>query len=109
MATPTKIRATPRVTRHNPYPSDDLRKYKIPGGFQYIMQATHTTNGGYVDKVDMTIKATKAGSLIRAFSSSGIHGALGDNGQNYKNIAFFVSQMATGHFPLKRIFGCGLE
>ena len=82
MATPTKIRATPRVTRHNPYPSDDLRKYKIPGGFQYIMQATHTTNGGYVDKVDMTIKATKAGSLIRAFSSSGIHGALGDNGQN---------------------------
>jgi hypothetical protein len=92
---------------HNP--SDDLRPYKIPGGYQYIMQVTHTTKGGYVDKVDMYIKATKTGSLIRAFSSSGIHGALGDHGQNYKNIAFFVSKLATGHFPLKPVFGCGLE
>lgn len=99
---------------HNP--ADDLRPYKIPGGYQFILQATHTTTGGYVDKIDFWFKpgpgANPTGSLVRAFSSSGIHGALGDNGQNYKSIAFLVEKRgaAAGTLPvvLKPVFGCGM-
>jgi len=67
----------------------DLIQFGSPFGFDYIGQAYHTTSGPahYVDTVNFWIKTGKAGySTLRAFSTSQIAGALGDNGQNYKNI-----------------------
>jgi len=75
----------------------DLRALKIPSGEQFIGQVHHKTSGPkhYVDVIDFNIRAAQCkegvvcngeGSVIKAFSLSLIGGALGDNGQNYKNI-----------------------
>jgi len=67
----------------------DLIQFGSPFGFDYIGQVHHTTSGPahYVDTVNFNIKTGKSGhSTLRAFSTSQIAGALGDNGQNYKNI-----------------------
>merc|ERR1711879_575700 len=75
----------------------DLRPFKIPSGEQFIGQVHHMTSGPkhYNDTINFNIKpqlckgaycATGEGSIIKAFSTSLIAGALGDNGQNYKNI-----------------------
>ena len=67
-----------------------------PHGFDYIGQVFHTTSGPahYVDTINFNIKdglkpwtpLEPTYALVRAFSTSQIGGALGDNGQNYKNI-----------------------
>mmetsp|Transcript_1316 Transcript_1316/g.2805 ORF Transcript_1316/g.2805 Transcript_1316/m.2805 type:complete len:182 (+) Transcript_1316:47-592(+) len=64
----------------------DLRPFKT--GVDFIGQVHHMTSGPkhYVDTIDFTITAAKTGSVVKAFSISLIGGALGDNGQNYKNI-----------------------
>lgn len=74
----------------------DLRAFKIPGGEQFIGQAHHMA-GRYTDVVNFNIRpeVNGPGSVIKAFSLSLIAGALGDNGQNYKNILMAMK----GAFP----------
>lgn len=88
---------------HNP--SDDLRPYNLT--WKFIFQGTHKTIGGYVDKINFNIKETlQKGSTVTMFSSSGIHGALGDNGQNYKSLAFLSKDL--GWSPKFFVIqGCG--
>jgi len=75
----------------------DLRAFKIPSGEQFIGQVHHKTSGPkhYEDVINFNIRPKQCaqgvecngeGSIIKAFSLSLIGGALGDNGQNYKNI-----------------------
>jgi len=75
----------------------DLRPFKVPSGQQFIGQAHHEASGPkhYNDTVNFNIRPQQCshgqecngqGSIIVAFSTSQIGGALGDNGQNYKNI-----------------------
>merc|ERR1740117_1392708 len=89
-------------------PGDDLTPYGIP--WQYVFQGTHKTTGGYVDTIDFNIKKDTAGtgSILRASTVSGIHGALGDNGQTYKTIAFIKSYLAPEKEAILTIVhGCG--
>jgi len=85
-------------------PSDDLTPYGIP--WSYIFQGTHTTTGGYVDTLNFNIaKVDASGSAtLRIFSISNIHGALGDNGQNFKNIAYLIEGRST-----EIVYGCGAQ
>jgi len=66
----------------------DLAQFGSPHGFDYIGQVFHTTSGPahYVDTINFNIKQEDPYTVVRAFSTSQIGGALGDNGQNYKNI-----------------------
>jgi hypothetical protein len=75
---------------HNP--GDDLRKYHIPGLFEYVFQGTHTTTGGYKDTLNFWVKGfpPKTTATVRLFSISNIHGALGDHGQNYKTLQYLL-------------------
>merc|ERR1711865_120815 len=89
-------------------PGDDLRKYGIP--WDFIFQGTHTTTGGYVDKIDFNLKPNKAtgGSTMRASTISGIHGALGDNGQTYKNLmAMWANRHGNYSWTASVVHGCG--
>jgi len=62
----------------------------------FIGQARHETIGNFNDTVNFNLIATKKGdTLLHAFSLSLVAGALGDNGQNYKNV---IS-------PMKAAFG----
>ncbi|KAK3232714.1 hypothetical protein CYMTET_56955 [Cymbomonas tetramitiformis] len=86
---------------HNP--SDDLRKYNIT--WKYTMQGQHTTSGGYTDTLNFNVFDSGNGLTgIRAFSVSNIHGALGDNGQNYKTLAYMLRGMFG---ELQIVYGCG--
>merc|ERR1712110_1300352 len=95
----------PDKAGHNP--GDDLTKYPIE--WDYIFQGTHTTTGGYVDTLNFNIGRAPGGMLrdpsvtMRISSVSNIHGALGDNGQNFKNIATFLEGSFGGRF----VHGCG--
>mmetsp|Transcript_15990 Transcript_15990/g.36614 ORF Transcript_15990/g.36614 Transcript_15990/m.36614 type:complete len:182 (+) Transcript_15990:62-607(+) len=64
----------------------DLRPFKT--GVDFIGQVHHMTSGPkhYNDTIDITLTSTAAGTMVKAFSLSLIGGALGDNGQSYKNI-----------------------
>eukprot|EP00948_MAST-09A_sp_MAST-9A-sp1_P002449 g2449.t1 len=89
---------------HNP--GDDLRPFNIPTGVQFIFQGTHTTTGGYVDTIDITI-SEKNGIITSRFGSrSGIHGAYGDGGQNYKTI-FYMLQETLQVEDVDIVYGCG--
>ena len=54
----------------------------------YIGQVHHMTSGPahYNDTIDMTVRSSGDGVIVKLFSLSLIGGALGDAGQNYKNI-----------------------
>ena len=99
----------PDTAGHNP--GDDLTPYGIP--WQYIFQGTHTTAGGYIDTVDFNVKADKTDAstvTLRVGSVSGVHGSLGDNGQNYKTIAFFAKNTFSGSgltYTMQSQWGCG--
>mmetsp|Transcript_34195 Transcript_34195/g.105776 ORF Transcript_34195/g.105776 Transcript_34195/m.105776 type:complete len:178 (-) Transcript_34195:61-594(-) len=64
----------------------DLRPYNVSA--QFIGQAWHTTSGAarYNDTVDMNVASLGDGSIVKFFSLSLVGGALGDAGQNFKNI-----------------------
>jgi len=64
-------------------------------GLPVIGQVHHVTSGPkhYTDTIDFTITATDSGSVIKAFSLSLVGGALGDNGQNYKNIVMALKNV----------------
>jgi len=74
----------------------DLRKYNISAWF--IGQAWHTTKvAHYNDTNNWTVSPgpTDNTAVVRGFSTSQIGGALGDSGQNYKNL----KQIAEAAFP----------
>ena len=48
------------------------------------------TNG---DILNFAIYQTSGASVLRMFSVSRIHGALGDNGQNYKSLSFLAEKI----------------
>lgn len=60
---------------------------------RFLCQATHTTDGPYRFKDTINIKVGAAGpkgTPVNFFSISNVAGALGDAGQNYKNIQLLV-------------------
>jgi len=80
----------------------------------YIGQAHHTTSGPahYVDVVNFLIQqdtSNKHQSFVTIFSTSLIAGALGDGGQNYKNIIMAMQGASIPNWdgPLAISGGCG--
>ena len=76
--------------------------------WRYTTSGFHATSGGYVDQLKFSVGVTSAGSgnaKVRMSSISGINGALGDMGQNYKNLAFLAAGL--GWDPPTVAFGCG--
>lgn len=60
---------------------------------RFLCQATHTTDGHYHFQDTINIKVGAAGAKgtpVSFFSISNVAGALGDAGQNYKNIMLIV-------------------
>ena len=97
----------PDAAGHNP--GDDLTPYGI--AWQYVWQGTHTTTGGYVDTIDFNIKkasddATEE-AVVRVSSRSNIHGALGDNGQNHKNVMSVMNTLRYRSPTPTIVHGCG--
>ena len=93
---------------HNP--GDDCREYH--NGYDFVLQGSHTTTKGFVDTLDFNIKtpSTKGGAItLRAASISGIHGALGDNGQNFKTLSYIVGQLQPqlSKSDVRVVYGCG--
>ncbi|CAE8621678.1 unnamed protein product [Polarella glacialis] len=100
------------VSRGSPNPVDDLRPFKIsqPEEFQFILQGRHSApqyKGENADILDFAIyKTSTGGSVLRMFSLSRIHGALGDAGQNYKTLAYLSHQL-DANSKLTVQHGCG--
>jgi len=70
-------------------PTDDLTPYEGAKPWMYILQGTHQTSGlHYEDTINVAIKQDAGAETVvaRLFSTSEIHGALGDDGQNFKNV-----------------------
>merc|ERR1712166_429434 len=68
----------------------DLKQFGSPLGKDWIGHIYHSTSySGYTDTLNYNIADNKDGtSTIRAFSTPQIGGALGDNGQSYKNLIY---------------------
>merc|ERR1711907_317215 len=78
---------TPQMTAEGTLGFGDLKQFGSPNGVDWIGQVFHQTPKPYTDTIDINIRKEKGGDVvIKAFSLSQIGGALGDNGQNYKNI-----------------------
>ena len=88
---------------------DDQADYPFtfdpPLPWRYTTSATHETTGGYVDELKISVGVTKSGSKVRMSSISAINGALGDYGQNYKNLAYLCDGLGWPEPTTK--FGCG--
>ena len=90
---------------HNP--GDDCREYH--NGYDFVLQGSHTTTSGFVDTLDFNFKtrSAKGGAItLRAASISDIHGALGDNGQNYKTLSYIAGQLVP-QADVRVVYGCG--
>ena len=86
---------------------NDLSAFGVPA--DYIGQAVHTTAlRDYQDTVNLAVRpgAAKGMSVVRAFSISDIGGALGDRGQNYRNLEMLMDSMKPAE-SAQVIFGCG--
>lgn len=97
-------------------PGDDLRQYNI--AYQFILQGRHDCPNFYGENGDVfDISISKAtaedgtiASTLRMFSLSFIHGALGDNGQNYKTLTYFLQNVFEGtgvNYGTTIVHGCG--
>lgn len=92
----------------------DLSPFNItkPEPFKFIAQGRHSApkySGENADILNFAIYADASkGSTVRMFSVSRIHGALGDNGQNYKTLAFLSKKLA-GNVKLAVRHGCGMQ
>jgi len=100
------------VTGGDPNPGDDLRPYNItePKPFKFIFQGRHDApkyKGPNADILDFAIYESGSGSVLRMFSLSRIHGALGDAGQNYKTLSFMAQKLVASKKPVPK-YGCGL-
>uniref|UniRef100_A0A7S1WXY9 Uncharacterized protein n=1 Tax=Alexandrium catenella TaxID=2925 RepID=A0A7S1WXY9_ALECA len=89
------------------HPADDLTAMSMT--WKYIFQGKHTTSGrGYVDTLDFNIRSDSPDScVLRAFSISDIHGALGDAGQNYKTLAYMLKALGVDPAGAALLYGCG--
>ena len=76
-----------------------------PLPWRFTTSATHATSGGYVDALYLSVGETGSGSKVRMSSTSTINGALGDMGQNYKDLAFLCDGLGWSAPTIK--FGCG--
>ena len=76
-----------------------------PLPWRFTTSATHATSGGYVAALYLSVGETGSGSKVRMSSTSTINGALGDMGQNYKNLAFLCDGLGWSAPTIK--FGCG--
>jgi len=98
----------PGAMPHNEHPADDIRQADIP--YKFIVQGTHNSSGRhYIDTLDFTISNSsdsKLPSVLRAFSISDLHGALGDAGQNYKTISYVLSALGADVSSGQVIYGC---
>lgn len=83
----------------------------------YLCQATHTTTGSYHfnDTVNVLVGPTSTAesgavsTVVTLFSVSQVAGALGDAGQNFKNLAMVYEALTTEGeemSPLVSVFGC---
>lgn len=83
----------------------DLRQYNISA--QFIGQLWHSTPSlAFNDTLNLVVYSTS----LNVFSISQIGGALGDQGQNYKNIYTVynaLSPMMVFSAPPAIVFGCG--
>lgn len=95
----------PDAAGHNPTP--DLRPFSV--GYDYLLQAKHKTATGYIDTLNVDLRTLSDGATgVVGFSISDIHGALGDNSQNYKNLAaLFRGAFGVPSSELRVLFGCG--
>jgi hypothetical protein len=95
----------PDAAGHNPTP--DLRPFSV--GYDYLLQAKHKTATGYIDTLNVDLRTLSDGAAgVVGFSISDIHGALGDNSQNYKNLAaLFRGAFGVPSSELRVLFGCG--
>ena len=91
-----KYSTGPDAAGHNP--GDNLTFVPNPFKWDFIFQGTHTTSGGYVDTLNFNIGRPDANgkSTLRIFSISNVHGSLGDNGQNYKNVVSLYGLILEG-------------
>lgn len=94
---------TPQMTAEGTLGFADLRPFNQ--SVDFIGQVHHMTSGPshFNDTIDFTVAPRECvgglpcsaeGSIIRVFSTSLIAGAFGDNGQNYKNIALVMKNIA---------------
>jgi len=80
---------------------------------QFLCQAMHRTAGHYKfqDTINILVAATGAkGTPVSFFSISNIAGALGDAGQNYKNIQLLLEALAARGLATTSMhvtLGCG--
>lgn len=80
---------------------------------QLLCQAGHTTSGEYhfVDTVNVRVGQSEGGrTRVQVFSVSNVAGALGDNGQNHKNVAMLLGALEAAGIAVgdqRRTFGCG--
>ena len=100
------------VTGGDPNPADDKRPKNItkPKGFKFVFQGRHGAgkySGPHADILNFAIYESGTGSVLRMFSLSRIHGALGDRGQNYKTLAF-LAQKLDSNSKLTPVHGCGI-
>mmetsp|Transcript_1500 Transcript_1500/g.4390 ORF Transcript_1500/g.4390 Transcript_1500/m.4390 type:complete len:192 (+) Transcript_1500:50-625(+) len=88
-------------------PADDLRPYNAT--YEFIFQGAHTTSGKhYVDTLNFNVRpGDGASSVVRMFSISNIHGALGDSGQNFKSLAYLMDAIGFDKAAATPAWGCG--
>ena len=85
---------------------NDLRRFGAP--YDFIGQAVHVTAArGYRDTVNLAVTGESRGARLRAFSISDIGGALGDSGQNRRNIELLLQGIDVTPDAAKVVFGCG--
>lgn len=99
----------PGAMPHDEHPADDLRRDGSP--YKFIVQGTHSSSGRrYVDTLDFTISNSsdsKLPSVLRSFSISNLHGALGDAGQNYKTLSYVLGALGADVSGARVLYGCG--
>lgn len=99
------------VTGGDPNPGDDLQRYNIskPLAYRFVFQGSHRVHNPKFlpDILDFNIIDMGRSSVVRYFSISRIHGALGDDGQNYKTLAYLI-QHAPPPFQqnIRFVHGC---
>jgi len=98
-------RPTDQLGVHVPESDGHVRVSLLPD--QYILQGRHITRGGYVDILNFYMRSLPSGgTVLRAASTSGIHGAFSDNGQNFKSLDFMFRFLHPSAVQTI-LFGCG--
>mmetsp|Transcript_62863 Transcript_62863/g.142073 ORF Transcript_62863/g.142073 Transcript_62863/m.142073 type:complete len:255 (+) Transcript_62863:71-835(+) len=95
-------------------PPDNITSFNIATGaggkWLFMVKGTHTTfKARYVDELNVAIRtAPGGGSVLRLFTASGVHGALGDGGQTFKTLAYLSKGVLGDAAVPMPIWGCGL-